>query len=166
MYRQHRHFFTLEEKRKILALYAAAERGAKQQFLHQYGVDKSCVSRWKKTVVAVTPNKRDKKKTLHKGKEVILGDTNEQELLLRIFQLRDAMIPISGTMVKIMALQLAEQKNIQNFKASDGGWISLRIAINSSLEKGQSALQNYHQPFIMSLKKCISIFTITLSSIT
>jgi len=104
------------------------------------GVSRSLLSRWKKQVpqylLAKSERKMSKKRIRSASHSTVFTEDQEKQIFDKIQKLRDAMIPVSGPMVKIFALQVAREHQIQDFDASNGFVTRFRKRWNLTLRRG------------------------------
>lgn len=129
-----------KKKKKIVQEYCQAVKGLKKQVLHKYGIQRCHIIRWKKVLAYIQNDQTyDDKYTIHHG---MTPQLREMEILIKneICSFRDAMIPVTGPLVRMIALKYAREKGIQGFKASDGWLDRFKHRHNFSFRKGTKRL--------------------------
>ncbi len=121
------------------------------------GVSRSLLSRWKKQVpqylLAKSERKMSKKRIRSASHSTVFTEDQEKQIFDKIQKLRDAMIPVSGPMVKIFALQVAREHQIQDFDASNGFVTRFRKRWNLTLRRGTKRSPKLNSDIIRKLEE-------------
>ena len=121
-------------KEKLIAINVLNNKG-RSCLLTELGIEPNLVYKWRMKMNELQES-NGKKRRLSVGAKTKLSKGMESDLYKKLMDLRSAMIPISGRMVQIFALQIANANNIDKFKATDGWLERFRTRHDLSLRKG------------------------------
>ncbi len=85
------------------------------------GIHNSCISRWMSNKSHLL-RQHSSRKTLHRGRKSILSSHTERRLVNELLTLRSNGIPVTGPLIKTMAIRAAQTAGVSTFNASNG-WL-------------------------------------------
>ena len=131
-------------KQKLQVLEAYESHGAQYCYAN-FGVCKSSLYRWKKDAEGI--KKRPlKQKINHPGRKTKLSKLQEDQLMQKVSNLRQAQIPVSGVLVQVYAKQLARKENVTPFTASAGWLARFKKRHDLSFRKGTRRALSHMAP--------------------
>jgi transposase-like protein len=97
---------------------------------HKHNIPPYYVYRWKKQykqILSEVENDKGDNCTVHQGPNTILTKEQESEIIANVNDLRTNYIPVTGTLFRAMAIQVAAKYEVPNFKCSRG-WLEKMLA--------------------------------------
>lgn len=150
-----RNKFSVNTKRNaVLKYYKLKQKEQKTAFLAQHGFTAKLLFSWAKQLEGKPklPNEGTKF-TFHAGASPALPASAERQIVDDISNLRDNMIPVSGHMVRALAMKISKSSKISNFEASDGWLSNFKKRHQLSIRKGTKRSYSLPPNIIETLEK-------------